>query len=74
MVIGEIFGAEVKKIRGCKSSIAASIDHVDDDNAIANIFADKYSKLYNSVAYDSDEMCTIRQRLTMDIVNEDKHQ
>ena len=51
-----------KKIRGCKSSIAASIDHVDDDNAIANIFADKYIKLYNSVAYDSDEMCTIRQR------------
>ena len=66
------FWAEVKKIRGCKSSIAASIDHVDDDNAIANIFADKYSKLYNSVPYDSDEMCTIRQRLTMDIVNEDK--
>ena len=47
------FWTEVKKIRGCKSSIAASIDHVDDDNAIANIFAYNYSQLYNSVPYDS---------------------
>ena len=41
-----------------------------EDKAIANLFANKYSTLYNYVAYDSDEMCDIKQQLVADISKE----
>ena len=64
------FWAEVKRIRGHRSNITASMDGEVEDKAIANLFANKYSTLYNSVAYDSDEMCDIKQQLVADISKE----
>ena len=61
---------DVKRIRGHKSTITASMDGEVEDKAIANLFANKYSTLYNSVAYDSDEMCVIKQQLVADISRE----
>ena len=64
------FWTEVKRIRGHRSTITASMDGEVEDKAIANLFANKYSTLYNSVAYDSDEMCDIKQQLVADISKE----
>ena len=51
------FWAEVKRIRGCKSTVTAFVDGEVDDGCIADLFANKYKTLqYNSVSYN----CMIR--------------
>ena len=40
------FWAEVKRIRGCKSTVTASVDGEVDDGCIADLFANKYKTLY----------------------------
>ena len=50
------FWAEVKMIRGCKSTVTASVDGEVDDGCIADLFANKYKTLYNSVSYDPTEL------------------
>ena len=59
------FWTEVKKMngtlrgRGC----AAMVDGHSDNDQIAEIFADKYQHLYNTVPYDVNEMNDIRHEL-----------
>ena len=47
---------EVYKIRNKKSTISNSIDDVSDDVDIANLFSNKQSVLYNSVAFEKSAL------------------
>ena len=46
------FWAEVKRIKGCKYTVTVSVDGEVDDCCIADLFANKYKILHNSVSYD----------------------
>ena len=50
------FWSEVKRIKGCKSTVTASVDGEVDDGCIVDLFANKYKTLYNSVSYDPSEL------------------
>ena len=64
------FWAEVKRIRGCKATVTASVDGEVDDGCIADLFANKYKTLYNSVSYDPTELRKIHD--TVDAIILDK--
>ena len=64
------FWSEVKRIRGCKSTVTASVDGEVDDGCIADLFANKYKTLYNSVSYDPSELRKIHD--TVDAIILDK--
>ena len=64
------FWAEVKMIRGCKSTATASVDGEVDDGCIADLFANKYKTLCNSVSYDPTELRKIHD--TVDAIILDK--
>ena len=64
------FWAEVKRIRGCKATVTASVDGEVDDGCIADLFANKYKTLYNSVSYDPTELRKIHH--TVDAIILDK--
>ena len=64
------FWAEVKMIRGCKATVTASVDGEVDDGCIADLFANKYKTLYNSVSYDPTELRKIHD--TVDAIILDK--
>lgn len=53
--------SEVRRMNGKHSAHASTIDGQSCPNSISRMFADKYEKLYNSVAYDTLEMDAIRQ-------------
>ena len=44
------FWSEVKRIKGCKYTVTASVDGEVDDGCIADLFANKYKTLYHSVS------------------------
>ena len=50
------FWTEVKKIRQSGISKPSMVDGETDPYKVADIFADKYKNLYNSVSYDGSEM------------------
>lgn len=50
------FWSEVKKCRPRRSVVPNTVDGVQGENAIADVFARKFENLYNSVPYDCDEM------------------
>ena len=50
------FWYEVKGIKECKYTVTASVDGEFDDGCIADLFANKYNTLYNSVPYDPSEL------------------
>ena len=54
------FWEEVKRIRGNSKVIANNVDGVQGD-AIADVFANKYNGLYNSVSYDDGEMSILKK-------------
>ena len=64
------FWSEVKRIKGCKSTVTASVDGEVDDGCIADLFANKYKTLYNSVSYDPSELRKIHD--TVDAIILDK--
>ena len=64
------FWSEVKRIKGCKSTVTASVDGEVDDGCIADLFANKYKTLYNSVSYDPSELRNIHD--TVDAIILDK--
>ncbi len=53
---GRSFWSEMRKINSKCNSIPNMVDGEIGDNNIADVFADKYQTLYNSVSYDSDNM------------------
>ena len=54
------FWSEVKKIKCHKNIIVASLDEEVDEKRIADVFANKYRHLYNSVSYDPYEMKNVK--------------
>ena len=58
------FWAEVRRIRGCKFTVTASVNGEVYDSCIADIFANKYKTLYNSVSYDPTELRKIMMLLS----------
>ena len=50
-------------IRKKKFNIVQVIDGTQGDAAIADLFKDKYSTLYNSISYSSDLMDTLHERI-----------
>ena len=57
------FWSEVKRIKGCKSTLPASIDGEVDDGCIADLFANTYNTLYNSVSCDPSELRQIHDTI-----------
>ena len=58
---------EIKRIKGCNKSLPMSIDGVFGDKNIADAFADKFEKIYNSVSYDSNELDSIKCSLESEV-------
>ena len=56
--------AEIRKLKGHSSKMACSIDGCYDNDDIVNVFSDKYMSLYNSVPFDSDDMCAIKSEIS----------
>ena len=57
------FWNTVKKHTRLKSIVPSSIDDVNGEANIANVFAEKYSELYRSVPYDVANMMRINTKL-----------
>ncbi len=47
---------EALKIKDRNNILPSSVDDASTDDDIVNLFADKYSNLYNSVPYDQSEI------------------
>ena len=60
------FWLEVKKIRNRNNLSSQCIDNISGDENIANLFFNKYNKLYNSVDCDT-EMFTLCDENVNDI-------
>ena len=65
---GQMKKLEVKRIRGCKTTVTASLDGETDDVRIANVFACKYNALYNCVSYDSNVSNGIKREIAAAIL------
>ena len=59
---------EVYKIRNKNSTISNSIDDVSGDVDIANLFSNKYSVLYNSVAFEKSALDNLLESNENDVV------
>ena len=57
------FWGTIKKIKNNVKSRSRMVDNETDDTGIANLFADKYQKLYNPVPYDAQEMHNLRDEI-----------
>ena len=58
--------SEVKRMKGRSRKSACTIDGVNGDKDIADIFSEKYNTLYNSVPFDKDDMLCIRSTIVHD--------
>ena len=56
------FWNEISRMNGCYSKLPSNIDGVTDDCDIAELFAQKFSRLYNSVPYDTNEMNALKAK------------
>ena len=56
------FWKEVHKVRGNAKTLINYVDGVQGQD-IADLFADKYDILYNSVSYDNTDMVTLKHTL-----------
>ena len=63
------FWKEVGKIAHKKNVVAPVVDGVAADNEIAEVFAHKYSQLYNSVPSDTNDMREIENELNEALEN-----
>ena len=66
---GNDFWKMIRKIKGGKKPPPNKIDDANDEQSIANKFADKYEQLYSSVGYDQAEMNDVIDNLDRDIMN-----
>ena len=56
------FWAEIKKIKGKNNNLPLSVDGVSGESNIANLFSEKYKKLFSSVSYDKVQMSHIKEK------------
>jgi len=68
-VSGYGFWSEVKKTMGHSNSLTSTVDGVQGSEEIAKLFQEKYNNLYNSVAYDSQQMAALRREIDEEIRN-----
>ena len=64
------FWAEVKRIKGCKYTVTASVDGEVDDGCIADLFANKLKHSITMLAYDPTNLRKIHD--TVDAIVLDK--
>ncbi len=64
---------EASQINGRNNILPTSVDDVSTDDDIVNLFADKYSNLYNIVPYDQCEINDIKCKIDFKLQN-DVHQ
>ena len=57
------FWQEVNKIKGTKSAISDNIDGVTGKEHIAELFANKFKNLYNSVSYNKYDMSCLQSKV-----------
>ena len=60
-------GTEVRKIRSCKSNVTNCMDDKTDSANIAELFSEKYCKLYNSVSYEHKQLAIFSDANLIDI-------
>ena len=65
---GNIF-KEIKRFRGKVNTVSSNIDGITGSQNIANVFAEKYQKLYNDVK-NNDELATIEETINARIDGE----
>ena len=61
------FWKGVKNVSGVKSGLPSTVDNVNGEENISNLFANKYNAVYNSVSYDVDDMTNLLFSLENDI-------
>ena len=50
------FWAKIKKIKSKSNNLPLLVDSVSGESNIANLFSEKYKKLFSSVSYDKEQM------------------
>ena len=63
------FWGEVKRLRGRRVCNPTTIDNVEGDKNIAELFSNKYKNLYNSVSYDVTQMNILKAKISDNITN-----
>jgi len=66
------FWVQVKKMKGGAGARPSSIDGVTGEQAIAELFSEKYSALFNSVHSNEDDLATIKAR-NNELIREHQH-
>ena len=59
--------SEIKRMKGRVSSNPKKIDSANSNLSIARLFMEKFSKLYNSVSYDGNDMKILSNKICDDI-------
>ena len=65
--INRDFWREIKKLESKNKTMPSAVDGFTDDGDIANSFAQKYSKLYQSVPTSHQEIADLRRQTTDDL-------
>ena len=58
------FWSDMKKVKGQQKSVPNKIDNSHGNQEIADMFANKFSNLYNSVSYDHDKMLLLKSHIS----------
>ena len=61
------YWSEVKRIKGNAKKIPGMVDNVSGDKNISELFASKFSTLYNCVGYDNSVMSTIAEKVSYNL-------
>ena len=63
------FSGEVKRLRGRSACNPTTINNVEGDKGIAELFPNKYKNLYNSIPYDVTQMNILKAKIFDNITN-----
>ena len=63
------YWSEIKAIKGNNRCVPLSMDNEYSDSNIADIFANKYEKLYNSIGFDNNDMDLLKDIIDSKIDN-----
>lgn len=63
------FWLEVKKFKGTNKGMPSVIDGVSESKNIANLFAEKFSGIYNSVSFNHRDMDKLEKEIDQAILD-----
>ena len=63
------FWSDVRKYRSRKSTLPGTVDGVTGRAEVADLFANKFEQLYNSVPYSDEDMMTVRHEINNAVLN-----